>query len=198
MQDLTTTDGQPIAHRLHQLLVVQTFCVRPYYVKNRQGANAGSVAVAVPPHPIVNPAAWLAWLMQSSQEGGAPVTSFLFRPVNASRTACSEAEISSSTLNYDVQAVFKLGGVFRGQTAHSLRRSALQHASKRGATTEQLLDMALISTEAVLKRKYLDAGRHVTASQRAPRRVKSRGLVGEIEHGDLQVPAALHAQPVFC
>lgn len=126
------------------------------------------------------------------------MTSFLFRPVNASRTACSEAEISSSTLNYDVQAVFKLGGVFRGQTAHSLRRSALQHASKRGATTEQLLDMALISTEAVLKRKYLDAGRHVTASQRAPRRVKSRGLVGEIEHGDLQVPAALHAQPVFC
>ncbi len=34
------------------------------------------------------------------------------------------------------------------------------------AGKEQLLDMTLISTEAVLKRKHLDAGRHVPAPRR--------------------------------
>ncbi len=192
VQDLTTTDGQPIAHSLHQLLFGQKFCVRPYYVKNRQEANAGSVTVTVPPDPIINSAAWLAWLLQSSRAGGAAVTALIFRPLNANRAGFCETEISSSTLNYDVQSVFKLGGVYQGQAAHSLRRSALQHASRRGATTEQLLDMALISTEAVLKRKYLDAGRHVTASQRA-RRVKPRSFVGEIVHGHLIDVCTAHA-----
>ena len=59
----------------------------------------------------------------------------------------------------------KLGGVYQGQTAHSLRRSALQYAGQHRATTEQLLDMALISTEAVLKRMYLHAGRHACGCQ---------------------------------
>ncbi len=61
--------------------------------------------------------------------GGAALTSFLFRPVDASRTSFGDAEVS--TLNYDFQAVVKLGGLCQGQTAHTLHRSALQHASKR-------------------------------------------------------------------
>ena len=70
VQDLTTTDGQPIALGLHELLVGQKFCIRPYYVKNRQEANAGSATVTVPANPIINCAAWLAWLLQSCQAGG--------------------------------------------------------------------------------------------------------------------------------
>lgn len=35
VQDLTTADGQPIAHSLHQLLVGYIFCMRLCYVKNR-------------------------------------------------------------------------------------------------------------------------------------------------------------------
>lgn len=91
---------------------------------------------------------WLSCLLQSSDRSGHPVTASLFRPINDSKSGFLEAGFSSSTLNADVKAVLKAGGVFRGHTAHSMRRSALQHASQEGASTEQLLDKALITTAA--------------------------------------------------
>ena len=57
-----------------------------------------------------------------------------------------------------------------GASQHTACRKALMHAQQQGAGTEELLDMALINTAAVLKQKYLDRGRHVTANQRASKR----------------------------
>ena len=93
-----------------------------------------------------------------------------------------ETAVSSSCINADVKAVMALGGIRSGHSAHSMRRSALIHAQAKGANTEQLLDMALISTTDVLKRKYLDLGRHVTGCQRASKRTQAAvpsSLAGE-------------------
>lgn len=47
LPDLTTERGLPAAHLLHLLQPGQQFCVRPYMVKIRQEANAGSITVTV-------------------------------------------------------------------------------------------------------------------------------------------------------
>ena len=51
---------------------------------------------------------------------------------------------------------------------HSSRRGRLQHEAALGKSIEEMLSLALISSESVLKQKYLDAARH----QNACRRVK--------------------------
>ncbi len=51
-QDLTTTDGQPITHSLHVLLVGQEFCIWSCYIRYCQQANAGSATAAVPADPL--------------------------------------------------------------------------------------------------------------------------------------------------
>ena len=155
----------------------QKFAVRPYFVKKRQEANAGSITVTVPAHQHLNAAFWVHLLLVSSRAGGHAIQGHLFRPLDASKARFAEQGVSSSSINSYLQSVLKAGVVFTGQTAHSMRRSALIHARDRGASTEQLMDMAMINTAEVLKRRYLDPGRHVTASQRAQRQRPSDGAL---------------------
>jgi len=184
VQDLTTTEGEPLLPKIHptyNLSAGDKYCVRPNGVKNIQGMNAGHITVIEPrgrvETRVSSAALWVSMLLQTSIACNVPVTGFLFRPVNRRGTAVVDTAVSSSSINSDVKTVLRLGGVYRGQTAHSLRRSALIHAHQQGASTEELLDKALMTTAAVLKRRYLDGGRHVTTSQRAPKKWKARASV---------------------
>lgn len=109
------------------------------------------------------------------QSWGHAIQSHLFRPLNVSKASHVEQVVSSSSINSDLQSVQNAGSVFTGQTAHNMQRSALIHARDRGASTEQPMVMAMINTAEVSKRRYLDPGRHITASQRVPRQRQGNG-----------------------
>lgn len=54
---------------------------------------------------------------------------FLFRSLNRSRTAFVNAPMTSDTLRKRLQKRLKDAGLFEGETVHSFRRSAVQHAA---------------------------------------------------------------------
>jgi integrase len=54
---------------------------------------------------------------------------FLFRSLNRGRTAFVDAPMTSDTLRKRLQKRLKDAGLFEGETVHSFRRSAVQHAA---------------------------------------------------------------------
>lgn len=54
---------------------------------------------------------------------------FLFRSLNRSRSAFIDAPMTSDTLRKRLQKRLKEAGLFEGETVHSFRRSAVQHAA---------------------------------------------------------------------
>lgn len=70
-------------------------------------------------------------LLLGMEEGGHPVGAdgFLFRSMNRSRTGFVNEPMSSDTLRKRLQKRLKEAGLFEGETVHSFRRSAVQHAA---------------------------------------------------------------------
>ncbi|GAQ93183.1 putative Phage_integrase [Klebsormidium nitens] len=70
-------------------------------------------------------------LLLGMVEGGHPVgeDGFLFRAMNRSRTGFVNEPMSSDTLRKRLQKRLKEAGLFEGETVHSFRRSAVQHAA---------------------------------------------------------------------
>jgi hypothetical protein len=56
-------------------------------------------------------------------------TGFLFRAQNRSRTGFNDKPITSSALQKRIQKRLQEAGLFKGETLHSFRRSAVQHAA---------------------------------------------------------------------
>lgn len=56
-------------------------------------------------------------------------TGFLFRALNRSRNGFDEKPITSSALRKRIQKRLQEAGLFEGETLHSFRRSAVQHAA---------------------------------------------------------------------
>jgi hypothetical protein len=56
-------------------------------------------------------------------------TGFLFRALNRSRNGFEEKPITSSALRKRIQKRLQEAGLFEGETLHSFRRSAVQHAA---------------------------------------------------------------------
>jgi hypothetical protein len=54
---------------------------------------------------------------------------FLFRSLNHGRTTFVDAPMTSDTLRKRLQKRLKDAGLFEGETVHSFRRSAVQHAA---------------------------------------------------------------------
>lgn len=65
------------------------------------------------------------------EEGGFLIgeDGFLFRAVNRSQNGFVNEAISSDTLRKRLQKRLKDAGLFEGETVHSFRRSAVQHAA---------------------------------------------------------------------
>ena len=70
-------------------------------------------------------------LLLGMEEAGHPVgeDGFLFRAMNRSRTGFVNEPMSSDTLRKRLQKRLKEAGLFEGETVHSFRRSAVQHAA---------------------------------------------------------------------
>ena len=96
-----------------------------------------------------------------------PLTSYIFRPTDSRSThsVFKELPMDSSLVIKEVQSLLRDAGELKGHTAYSIRRGRLQHDHKLGRSIPELLALGLISTEDVLVSKYLDKGRHMTASK---------------------------------
>ncbi|GAQ91268.1 putative Phage_integrase [Klebsormidium nitens] len=70
-------------------------------------------------------------LLLGMEDGGHSVggDGFLFRAMNRSRTGFVNEPMSSDTLRKRLQKRLKEAGLFEGETVHSFRRSAVQHAA---------------------------------------------------------------------
>jgi hypothetical protein len=98
-------------------------------------------------------------LLAHAALSGRPITGYLCRPLNPSRTGFLEASLSVSAFEEDVAAHFTASGIPYHATLHGSRRGSLQHHADRGTPLEQLARLAQIKTPAVLQR-YLDPFRH--------------------------------------
>lgn len=63
-------------------------------------------------------------------EGQAVGNGFLFRPLNAQKNGFKNEPMKSGTMRRRVQQRLKDAGLFEGETLHSFRRSAVQHAAE--------------------------------------------------------------------
>jgi integrase len=72
-----------------------------------------------------------AELVKVLSENGLDIgeTGYLFRAQNRSRSGFEEKPISSSALRKRIQKRLQEAGLFDGETLHSFRRSAVQHAA---------------------------------------------------------------------
>jgi integrase len=70
-------------------------------------------------------------LLAELEAAGQPIgeSGFLFRSLNRGRSAFVDAPITSDTLRKRLQKRLKEAGLFEGETVHSFRRSAVQHAA---------------------------------------------------------------------
>ena len=90
---------------------------------------------------------------------GSEITDHLFRPLRPDRCGFKPEPLSSAALGARVRLHLMMSGAYEGETNHSFRRGALQHAAAQGAPLEALHAQSQIRTAAVLKR-YLDTERH--------------------------------------
>ena len=90
---------------------------------------------------------------------GTEITDHLFRPLRPDRRGFKQEPLSSAALGARVRLHLMMSGAYEGETNHSFRRGALQHAASQGATLDALHAQSQIRTGAVLKR-YLDTERH--------------------------------------
>lgn len=90
---------------------------------------------------------------------GHPISSFICRPLNPSRSGFVESSLSVSAFEEDVSHHFTQAEIPYHPTLHGSRRGSLQHHSNQGALFEELAQRAQIKTPAVLQR-YLDPSRH--------------------------------------
>jgi integrase len=82
-----------------------------------------------------------AMLIKEAEAIGQPVKEgFLFRPLTRDRKGFRQEAIAAGALRLRIQSVLKKAGLFEGETLHSFRRSAAQHAVEvRGFTVEEAM-----------------------------------------------------------
>jgi integrase len=82
-----------------------------------------------------------AALVKETEAIGQPVgEGFLFRPLTRDRKSFRQEAIAAGALRLRIQKVLKRAGVYEGETLHSFRRSAAQHAVEvRGCTVEETM-----------------------------------------------------------
>lgn len=74
-------------------------------------------------------------------QGQAIGTGYLFRPLNSSRTAFLNEPLKAPALQKHIQQYLKKVELFEGETLHSFRRSAVQHAAEiEGFDVQKLME----------------------------------------------------------
>lgn len=75
---------------------------------------------------------WAAGLLMHEMEvrGDGNSSEFLFRPLNRRRNGFENAGLTAGAMNRRVQKHLQKAGMYEGETLHSFRRSAVQHAAE--------------------------------------------------------------------
>ncbi|GAQ91115.1 hypothetical protein KFL_007300010, partial [Klebsormidium nitens] len=135
----------------------------------KQAADATGLDVVVFIHEISVDSQFLeaaGRLIRSCEEYGDPIgQGFLLRPLNERRNGFKKEAMSSGTLRRRIQQRLKDASLFEGETLHSFRRSAVQHAAEiEGYDVEKLMKRGRWSSYAAF-RLYIEEIEH-----RFPRR----------------------------
>lgn len=82
-----------------------------------------------------------ARLISACEQVGDPVgTGYLFRPLNGRKNGFKPEPMTSGTMRRRIQQRLKEAGLYEGETLHSFRRSAVQHAASiEGYNVERLM-----------------------------------------------------------
>jgi integrase len=103
--------------------------VLPGWSKTVQQEPSSRIEVISPKDGKWSFLAATAALVKESEAIGQPVgDGFLFRPFSRDRRSFRQEAITASALRLRVQKALKGAGLFEGETLHSFRRSAAQHA----------------------------------------------------------------------
>ena len=87
-------------------------------------------------------------------------TGYLFRPLNERRNGFKHEAMSSGTMRRRIQQRLKEAGLFEGETLHSFRRSAVQHAASiEGYDVKRLMDKGRWASYAAF-RLYIEEIEH--------------------------------------
>ena len=101
---------------------------------------------------------------------GSAITNYLFRPLRSDHAGFKESAMSSSGLTYRLRQHLQSAGLYDGETCHSFRRGALQHAQAAGLDEASLMALGQMRSAGTLKR-YLDPTRHEDPDGPVRRRV---------------------------
>ncbi|GLC41162.1 hypothetical protein PLESTB_001797700 [Pleodorina starrii] len=104
----------------------------------------------------------LAQYLGFCRRGGWPVQGYLFRPLEPNQSGFSERPLGSAALSARLRLHLQGAGLYEGETCHSFRRGALQHARSVGVPTAGLLELGQMRSLGTLQR-YLDPSRHLTS-----------------------------------
>lgn len=175
LDSFITSRGELLCLQLHpvyQLKAGDIYLIKPASTNSRQTSDAGAVTRTVPDEQLMSLPQWISLLLWEYRDGGRPTLQHLFSALQGG--AHDHFDFSQPMQGPAIYARLKLSlqkaNVYRGQSLHSGRRGRLQHEAAQGKSTEELLSLALINTDSVLKQKYLDPARH----QNACRRVRQR------------------------
>lgn len=107
---------------------MQEGIVRPGWSKTVREEPSAEIAVSA--GGAAGSFIWAASLLIDEMEKiGSPVgDGLLFRPLNRSRSGFENGALSSGAMNRRVQRHMQQAGLHEGETLHSFRRSAVQHA----------------------------------------------------------------------
>jgi integrase len=113
--------------------------VRPGWTKTQQ--TEGSAEMAVKKDGGFLQAS--GRLISSMEHLGCPVgNGFLFRPLNRRRNGFMDEPLRSNAMRRRIQKHLKAAGLFEGETLHSFRRSAVQHAADiEGYDVKRLMEI---------------------------------------------------------
>lgn len=77
---------------------------------------------------------------------------FLFRPLNRQKNAFEDGPLSAGAMNRRIQKHMQEAGIFEGETVHSFRRSAVQHAGQlEGYNVQKLMEQGRWRSKAAFK-----------------------------------------------
>jgi integrase len=87
---------------------------------------------------------------------------FLFRPLRRDRRGFRQEAIASGALRLRIQNLLKRAGLFAGETLHSFRRSAAQHAMEiRGLTVEEAMQRGRWKTFTAFRGYVEEVAKHL-------------------------------------
>ena len=128
--------------------------------------QANQLTVQSLQNSLLDPLQWLHIHLQLSSAAGSPISNILIRPTKRRGNGYEEKFLANGSLLERLKALLKRLQLDDGETLHSFRRGVAQQLKAQGTHDAAILQQLLITTPAVLQKRYLPSGRHHSGVKR--------------------------------